>query len=197
MYSRSFSALDSAQAVYHSDTAEHSTRVSRICGLLGETLGLEGGDLEAVRWIGILHDVGKLAVPVELLHKPGPLSPSEWEQVKKHPGAGSDLVLAISATLAPIASGIRAHHERWDGTGYPDGLAGHDIPLFGRIAAVADVFDALTHQRDYRQGSFSDDEGAAFILDGSARAFDPEVVRAFDDLYRRQLVTPQRDAPPS
>ena len=194
MYSRSFSALDSAQAVYHSDTAEHSTRVSRICGLLGETLGLEGGDLEAVRWIGILHDVGKLGVPLELLHKPGPLSPSEWEQVKKHPGTGSDLVLAISSTLAPVASGIRAHHERWDGLGYPDGLAGHGIPLFGRIAAVADVFDALTHRREYRQNSFSHREAAAFVLDGSARAFDPEVVRAFADLDRRGLVQADQEA---
>ena len=194
MYSRSFSELDTAQAVYHSDTAEHSTRVSRICGLLGVTLGLPDGDLEAVQWIGILHDVGKLEVPLELLHKPGPLSPAEWEQVKKHPGAGSDIVLAISPTLAPIASGIRAHHERWDGSGYPDGLAAHGIQLFGRIAAVADVFDALTHRREYRQNSFSHREAAAFVLDGSDRAFDPEVVRAFADLDRRGLVQADQEA---
>lgn len=186
-YSRSFSALDSAQAVYHYGTAEHSSRVSQICALLGKTLGLPDQDMEALRWIGILHDIGKLAVPVDVIRKPGPLSPGEWEHVKRHAVAGSDIVLAISPSLAPIALGIRAHHERWDGSGYPDGLEGPEIPLFGRVAAVADVFDALTHEREYRPGRFSYPEARALILDSAGRAFDPEVVRAFASIGHQGL----------
>ena len=157
---------------------------------LGGSLGLPQLDVEAVRWIGILHDVGKLAVPVEVLRKPGRLSAAEWDVVKRHPATGSDLILAISPSLAPVAEGIRAHHERWDGSGYPDGLHRSEVPLFGRIAAIADVFDALTHEREYRRGTFSYRDGTAFILDGAGRDFDPEIVRAFADLDHRGLIAP-------
>ena len=125
------SALYGAEVVYCPGTAQHSTRVSYMCGLLAEALGLGPAETETARWAGVLHDIGKLSVPVEILHKPGRLTAADWEAVKKHPAAGAELVLGISARLAPVAAAIRSHHERWDGSGYPDGLDGHDIPLLG------------------------------------------------------------------
>jgi putative nucleotidyltransferase with HDIG domain len=179
------SALHGAEALYCAGTATHSVRVGLVCGALAEILGLSEPDVDAMRWVGILHDIGKLAVPVEVLRKNGPLTADEWEDVKKHPIVGSDLVLAFSSNLAPVALGIRAHHERWDGSGYPDGRDGFDIPVFGRIVAISDVFDALTHKRGYRPGKFSHLEAVEFVLEGANREFDPELVRVFADLDRR------------
>ena len=113
-------------------------------------LGLDPRDVELMNWVGILHDVGKLAVSPEVLRKPGPLSELEWADVKRHPVVGSDLILAISSELAPLAAAIRLHHERLDKPAIPTNSTGLTFPLFGRIVALADVFDAVTHQRDYR-----------------------------------------------
>jgi len=184
------SALHGAEALYDPGTADHSIRVGLICGLMAETLGLSSRDVEALRWAGILHDLGKLAVPIEVLHKAGPLTPAEWDEVKKHPVVGSDLVLAISPALAPVASAIRAHHERWNGSGYPDGRHGFEIPVLGRVVAIGDVFDALTHRRSYRAGRFSHEEAIEFIVERTNKDFDPEIVPAFIDIDRRGLIVP-------
>jgi HD-GYP domain-containing protein (c-di-GMP phosphodiesterase class II) len=170
-----------AEVLRCAGTAEHSSRVGTICAAMSRTLRLEPKDVEVMNWIGILHDLGKLAVPVQILRKPGPLSRLEWVEVKQHPIVGSDLVLAISPGLAPLAEAVRAHHERWDGSGYPDKLDKFDIPLFGRIVAIADVFDAITHPRDYRAGHLTTDEGIEFVQHVSNRRFDPELVRVFND----------------
>jgi HD-GYP domain-containing protein (c-di-GMP phosphodiesterase class II) len=182
------SALHGAEALYCAGTATHSARVGLICGLIAETLGLSEPDVDAMRWVGMLHDIGKLAVRVEVLRKAGPLTSEEWEEVKKHPIVGSDLLLAFSPNLAAVALGVRAHHERWDGSGYPDGRDGIDIPVFGRIVAISDVFDALTHKRGYRPGKFSHREAVEFVIEGASREFDPEIVRVFAELERRGAI---------
>jgi HD-GYP domain-containing protein (c-di-GMP phosphodiesterase class II) len=177
--SRLLPAIQGAVAHYHRGTADHSARVARLARLTGERFGLEDDELEALSWAGILHDVGKLAVREEVLAKDGPLTEQEWVEVRRHPAVGSDLLLLMSARLAPIAASVRAHHERWDGTGYPDALAGDDIPLGGRILAVADVFDSITHRRPYRTEVFSEAEAVAFLDAGAGHHFDPAVVERF------------------
>jgi len=156
---------------------------------MSRRLGLAPRDIEVMTWVGILHDLGKLGVSEEILQKPGPLTEPEWEEVKRHPTTGSDLILAISPSLDLLATAIRAHHERWDGTGYPDGLAGFDIPLFGRIVAVGDVFDAVTHRRGYRPGKLTHREGVKFVAERANRHLDPDLVSVFVDLDRQGLIT--------
>lgn len=176
-------AFQGAITQHHLGTAAHSIRVARMACLTGERLGLEADDLEALSWAGILHDLGKLAVSDVILRKDGPLSEPEWAQVKRHPAVGSDLLLLMSADLTPIAEGVRAHHERWNGSGYPDGLAGEDIPLIGRILTVADVFDSVTNPRSYRRHVFSPTEARSLIESGAGSQFDPAVARAFLELH--------------
>ena len=172
-------AMEEAIGRHHPGTAEHSIRVSRIARLIGARLGLAGDNLEALSWAGILHDIGKLAVCEATLIKPGPLTALEWVEVKRHPKIGSDLLELLSTGLDPIAAGIRAHHERWDGSGYPDGLVGADIPLFGRILAVADVYDSVRHHRSYRTQAFSRHEASALLEEGEGTHFDPAVLDTF------------------
>src|SRR6266404_4288238 len=125
----------------------------------------------------LLHDIGKVVVPTEILTKAGPLDETEWEIIRRHPTAGLDLLSPES--VGPLArSVIRSHHERWNGSGYPDGRAGPDIHAFARIAAVADVYDAVTSERSYGT-PWEPHEAWALIVSGSGSAFDPEVVEAF------------------
>jgi HD-GYP domain-containing protein (c-di-GMP phosphodiesterase class II) len=127
-----------------------------------------------------LHDIGKVGIPESVLCKPGPLDDDEWVVMRAHPGIGGKIVEPIGF-LADAVEIIRSHHERWDGSGYPRGLAGEDIPLAARIFAVVDSFDAMTSDRPYRQAM---SEGYALdqIRDGAASQFDPDVVTAFLDL---------------
>jgi HD-GYP domain-containing protein (c-di-GMP phosphodiesterase class II) len=148
-------------------------------------LSVRGVDSEALSWAAWLHDLGKLGVSEALLSKTGPLTESEWVEMKRHPATGAEMLVSLSPYLEPIAAGIRSHHERWDGGGYPDGLAGVEIPIVGRIVAVADAFDAMTHRRPYRERVYSPDDAVAEIAARAGSAFDPEVVTAFVHLYRR------------
>jgi HD-GYP domain-containing protein (c-di-GMP phosphodiesterase class II) len=131
----------------------------------------------------MLHDVGKLIIPVEVLNRAGRLEQDEWELVRRHPLAGLDLLASADLTWV-TRSVIRSHHERWDGTGYPSGKAGEAIPQFARIAAVADVYDAITSERPYSRAR-SPHEGWREIVDGASSAFDAEVVSVF-----RRVVAP-------
>jgi diguanylate cyclase (GGDEF)-like protein/putative nucleotidyltransferase with HDIG domain len=133
-------------------------------------------EFEALRSAALLHDIGKLAIPDHLLNKPGKLSDMEYQKVKVHPSVGAD-ILAHVAFPYPVVPIVRHHHERWDGSGYPDGLKGDEIPLGARILAVADVFEALTSDRVYRHRR-TVDEACAIIEASSGVHFDPEVVRA-------------------
>ena len=130
-------------------TSGHSERVNLVSMLIGRELGLSAQDRETLRWASILHDVGKIGMPEGILLKPSRLTPEEFQVIKEHPDRGHQLLLPIGQ-LAPAAAIVRAHHEMVDGTGYPLGLKGEEIPLLARVIAVADTFDALTSTRPYR-----------------------------------------------
>jgi ribonuclease P protein subunit RPR2 len=138
------------------------------------------GDEPQIEFGFLLHDAGKVAVPDAILFKPGPLTPAERAIIEQHPVTGSEIVRDIEF-LGAARDVIRSHHERWDGTGYPDRLAGTDIPLSARVFAVADTLDALTTNRPYRRAS-SFAKARLIILRGSGSHFDPEVIAAFDSL---------------
>jgi diguanylate cyclase (GGDEF)-like protein len=160
-------------------TQEHVRRVRDLSVQLGQRLGLCASELQALEAASLLHDIGKLGVPEAILSKPGRLSESEVRQIRLHPELGADILDAIGFPF-PLAPIVRHHHERWDGTGYPDGLAELDIPLGARILAVVDTYDALTSDRPYRT-ALSPAEAAEFLEDEAGRAFDPLVVRTILD----------------
>jgi HD-GYP domain-containing protein (c-di-GMP phosphodiesterase class II) len=177
-------ALAAAVAAKDSETGEHTERVSDLAVAIGRRLGLPAERLLVLRWAGRLHDLGKIGVPNNILRKPGRLTPEEYAVMKLHSPRGGNVALrtGVLAEAAPI---IRAHHERLDGSGYPDGLRGEAIPLEARIIAVADVWDALTCDRPYR-AAMSHDEAASIICQESIAQLDPRCVAAlFAELESR------------
>ena len=158
-------------------TAGHSTRVTMVGLAIGRRLGLDDRQLESIHRSGLLHDIGKLGVPVEILDKPGLLTAEEMDIMKQHPAIGARIVAPISA-YADVIAAVRHHHEHYDGSGYPDGLAGEAIPLIARIFAVADVFDALASPRPYRE-AWGPERVLDYIVRGAGTQFDPQVVEAF------------------
>ncbi|MCH8949612.1 MAG: HD-GYP domain-containing protein, partial [Chloroflexi bacterium] len=135
----------------------------------------------AIRRGALLHDVGKIGVPDQILHKPGPLTPEEWDKMKRHPMIGYDMLRDISF-LSEAATIVRCHHERFDGKGYPRGLAGDEIPLGARIFSAADAFDAMTSDRTYRK-ALRPEAARDEIIRHSGTQFDPQVVQAFLEAY--------------
>lgn len=168
-------------------TAGHCERVARNAVAIGRELGLSEADLRQLYWSGLLHDLGKIGVPEAILRKPGRLTEEEFAAMRKHACFGRDVLLSVSSTFETIASGVYAHHEKWDGTGYPRRLAGADIPLFGRIIAVADVFEAVTSERPYRR-PMSVPDALALIAGGRGSHFDPQVVEAFDAAFAQGAI---------
>jgi len=158
-------------------TDGHSARVSQMAVLTGEAMHLPGAALRGLERAGLIHDVGKLTVPDAILRKPGRLTPEEYEVVKQSPLRGNE-VIGRMASLREELPGVLHHHEWYDGSGYPHGLRGGDIPLAARILAVADVYDALTSERSYR-GALSEDEALAHLRQMAGTQFDPAVVEAF------------------
>ncbi len=149
---------------------------------LGRSLGLGDAEVELIRRAGPVHDLGKIAIPDTILLKPERLTEEEYEVVKTHAELGARILEESTAPLFKTAEQIcRSHHERWDGGGYPDGLAGDDIPLVGRLVAVADVFDILVHERPYKEG-MSVEDAAEELRRNAGTQFDPAVVDAFDSL---------------
>jgi PAS domain S-box-containing protein len=167
-------------AEYRDDeTFEHAGRVGATAAGVAAGLGLGAEEVKLLREAAPLHDVGKLAIPDRILLKPGRLDPQEWELMKTHAELGADLLSGSSSPVLQMAAVIAAtHHERFDGTGYPKGLAGHEIPLVGRIVAVADVFDALTHDRPYKKATPTD-RAIAEMRRVAGSQLDPRVVEAF------------------
>ena len=162
-------------------TARHVERMSRYCGLLAAEVGLSAERCEEIRLASLMHDVGKIGVPDQILLKPGSLDPAEWEVMRSHTELGYKILCDSGSELLDTAATIAlTHHERMDGTGYPHGLSGDDIPIEGRVAAVADVFDALTSDRVYRQ-AFSISEARDYLERQKGSHFDPIVVEAFTD----------------
>jgi putative nucleotidyltransferase with HDIG domain len=160
-------------------TGQHTCRVGELSARIGAALGMAETDLALLRRAAPLHDVGKIAIPDRILLKPGRLTPDEFAQMKTHTTLGAEMLARPGFPLLEMAALVaRTHHERWDGSGYPAGLAADAIPLVGRIVAVADVFDALTHARPYK-GAWPVADALAEIRSQRGRQFDPAVVDAF------------------
>jgi PAS domain S-box-containing protein len=175
-------------AEYRDDqTYEHTQRVGRTASLLAQRLGLDSEFCALVRHAAPLHDVGKLGIPDAILLKPGKLTPQEFEIVRGHAAAGARILSGSTSDLLKLAEEIAlTHHEWWDGSGYPAGSCGEDIPLSGRIVAVADVYDALTHQRPYKS-AWSVGDSVVEMRRLAGRQFDPRVIDAFSQLDPDQL----------
>ena len=183
-------ALSNAVEARDANTGRHAERVTRFAIEIGRELGLPAPDAPEVEFGFLLHDVGKLAIPDAILFKPGPLTSEERTLMSQHTIVGAEIMRDIEF-LAEASKVARSHHERWDGSGYPDGLAGEQIPSNARAFAVADVFDALTTNRPYRV-ALGVAQARAMIDEQSGVHFDPRVVEAFrrigDDVLRRIAV---------
>jgi putative nucleotidyltransferase with HDIG domain len=161
-------------------TYEHTERVAHTAATLAERLGLPAGEVALIRRAAPLHDIGKLAVPDAILLKPDRLTAREFETMKRHAPAGAAILDGSRSAVLRLAREIAlTHHEWWSGSGYPAGLAGDDCPLSGRIVALADVFDALVHERPYKP-AWTVDRAASEIRAHAGRQFDPDVVAAFE-----------------
>jgi putative nucleotidyltransferase with HDIG domain len=172
--SRSIEAKDGS-------TGEHTERVAELAVELAKRLGFSGTDLDAIEIGALLHDIGKIGIPEAILHKPGPLDEEEWKVMRRHPLVSEHILAGIG--LSPIVLQIaRSSHERYDGKGYPDGLAGDEIPLPARIVLVADAFDAITSDRPYRAGRNVIDALGELHLNAGSQ-FCPRVVAAMEELY--------------
>jgi putative two-component system response regulator len=177
-------------AEYRDDqTGQHTQRVANSSAVLAHAMGLPEVHVELMRRSAPLHDVGKIAIPDDILLKPDKLTPAEFEIIKTHTTIGADLLSKGSSALTRMAERIAlTHHERWDGRGYPQGLHGDAIPIEGRILAVVDVFDALTHERPYKH-AWKVEEALDEIARQGGWQFDPEVVAAFLSQHGHALPT--------
>ena len=159
-------------------TSGHCERLARYAVAVGQALGVDKASLRALRLGGYLHDLGKITVPDGILLKQGPLEPAEMERMREHPTVGADLVVGLRS-LEAVRPIMRHHHEKWNGSGYPDGLKGEAIPLGARIIAVVDVYDALHTMRPYKP-ALPHEEAVAILLEETDAGFwDPRVVRTF------------------
>ena len=178
-YNGTLEALVLALDARDRETKGHSLRVTQYALTMARQMGVDENSKE---WVdlqrgALLHDVGKIGVPDYILHKPGPLTPEEWDEMKRHPHIGHGMLKDI-AFLSGAASIVEAHHERFDGKGYPNGLAGSETPLGARIFTIADAFDAMTSDRPYRK-ALSSEEARNEVLTNSGTQFDPKAVQAF------------------
>ncbi|HEX6738587.1 MAG TPA: HD-GYP domain-containing protein, partial [Vicinamibacteria bacterium] len=165
-------------------TRGHSERVATYSAALGEASGLGPEDVVNLRRAGLLHDIGKIGIPLEYLNKPGKLTTEEYEVVKLHPAIGYDICLPLR-TMAPLVKLIRGHHERLDGRGYPDGLSGDAIPTSLRCLTVADVYDALTSDRPYRKAMPAASALKVMREEASAGMWDPSLIERLGTVLER------------
>jgi len=171
-------ALVRAMSARDGATRRHADRVQGYALAVARQADIaDPGVLAAIGTAALLHDVGKLAIPDRLLHKRGPLTPSEYEEVKQHAAIGADMLSAMPFP-GPLALFVRHHHENWDGSGYPDGLRHGAIPLGSRVLAVADCYDALTSDRPYRR-ALTSDRAIAMIYERRGTKYDPVITDAF------------------
>ena len=182
-YDRTLAALMSALDARDRETEGHSTRVSKLTCLLGAELGLNAMTLKALERGSLLHDIGKIGISDTILHKPTTLNEVEWERMHAHPDIGASIIKGIPFLQDTLAV-IRYHQERWNGSGYPFGLSGKDIPLQARIFAVADAFDAMTNDRPYRK-RVPDSEALRYLKEHAGILFDPEIVSAFERMLEK------------
>jgi HD-GYP domain-containing protein (c-di-GMP phosphodiesterase class II) len=177
-------------------THKHSERVSAFGVRLAQHLGFDADSRAVVELSGLLHDVGKIGVPDAILNKPGKLTDSEFKEMRLHPIHGARILSNIkSDKVVSLLPGVKYHHERWDGKGYPEGLKGEEIPLLGRVLGVADFLDALTSDRSYRKG-LPLEEALQMVKDLEGQAFDPVVVKAAVELHAKgELALPSTPNP--
>ena len=166
------------------DTGKHLRRMSRFSGILAQTMGMTYQESEDIRYASPLHDVGKVAIPDSILRKPGKLKPEEYEEMKRHPVIGHQILSPVKY-LGPVAQMVLYHQEWYNGMGYPEGLKGEEIPLGARIVATIDAWDAMMSDRPYRK-ALSREIGISELEKGAGRQFDPQVVEAFLKLERRE-----------
>jgi len=173
-------------------TRGHSERVNRYCMRIAERLNIDEHQRNYLYWASMLHDVGKIGIPEEILNKPGSLSQREYEMIKSHPTKGCDILKPL-VQLAASLPGILHHHERYEGGGYPDGIGGEEIPLFSRIIAVADTYDAANSDRAYRLGK-TPREALALVKALAGTQLDPDVVRLHADCIGQGCVSDEKGA---
>src|SRR4051812_42263314 len=179
--------LVAALDAHDRSTRGHSERVRTYTDLLARKLHLDEDDTNKLRWAALLHDIGKLSVPAEVLNKPGGLTPEEWDLIHRHPAEGDRMLGALGTWLGPWALVVLEHHERWDGTGYPAGLAGETISPGARLVSVADCYDVMTSVRSYQPKVRTPEAARDELVRCSGSQFDPGMVRYFLDISTRHL----------
>ncbi|KHE91440.1 MAG: response regulator [Candidatus Scalindua rubra] len=161
------------------DTAEHIKRMSSYCTIIARSLHMPQEEIDLLYHVSAMHDIGKIGTPDSVLLKPGKLTPDEWTIMKQHTVFGAKILDNSPSELLQLGKVIAiTHHEKWDGSGYPSGLAGEDIPLWGRICAVSDVFDALTSERPYKK-AFSNKDALSIMKEGRGNHFEPQLIDLF------------------
>jgi putative nucleotidyltransferase with HDIG domain len=181
LHLRTIEALALAIEAKDQTTGEHLQRVRVYAMELAKELGLSADETEALRAASVLHDIGKLAVPEHIISKPGKLTPEEFEKMKIHPIVGAEILEQVDFPY-PVVPIVRAHHEKWDGSGYPNGLSGEAIPIGARILAAVDCLDALASDRQYRK-ALPLDEAMAKVVSESGKSFDPQIVSILRSRY--------------
>jgi len=187
-YLATLSSLTSAIDAKDPSTRGHSQRVSELAVAIGQELGVEDGDLKALAYGGLLHDVGKIGIPEAILHKSAALAREEMELMKAHPAIGAEILRGVDFLRTALPA-VRNHHERWDGTGYPDRQAGEDIPFIARIVNAADTLDACTSVRSY-QPAMAVEEAISVLLRLRGSQIDPTVCDALVRVARRRAAAP-------
>lgn len=187
-YGQTIAGWSRALELRDMETKGHSDRVTTWTMDLASALGISGAEREILRRGALLHDIGKMGIPDAILLKQGRLTPAEWDWMRQHPVYGRDMLANIHY-LEPSIDVPYCHHERWDGNGYPEGLAGEKIPYHARIFSVVDVFDALTSDRPYRK-AWTFDATCEYIASQSGTQFDPEVTKVFLSLARGGKLSP-------
>ncbi len=185
-YVEAVGAVVTAADARDHETTGHSFRVAYYAVALARSRGLRGDRLKAIEWGSLLHDVGKMVVPDDILRKVGPLTEDEWHIMRQHPNWGFDMLAEVGFLQQPALEIVYSHHERWDGAGYPRGLAGKDIPLAARIFAVVDTYDAITSDRPYRR-AHSHQAALAELVRVAGKQLDPEIVSTFVQLPEVEL----------
>jgi len=175
--------LSAAAEYKDEDTATHIHRMSRYCAVIAERFGLDEDAVDLILNSSPMHDIGKMGIPDAILLKPGKFDDQEWEVMRRHTVMGANILGGSSSKYLEAGALIAAtHHEKWDGTGYPERLSGVNIPLFGRIAAIADVFDALTTKRPYKD-AYSNEKAVSIMAQGRGSHFDPTLYDIFIDNF--------------
>jgi len=187
-YLQTIEALAAALDARDSATEGHCQRVTGCTLIMADHFGIQGAELTALHYGAALHDIGKIGIPDAILRKPGRLTEEEWELMRQHPELGERIIVGIEflRTAVPV---VLHHHERWDGAGYPAGLAGEAIPFGARIFMVSDAFDAMISNRPYRKG-MPYEQALREIRHMSGKQFDPAVVEAFDAVYNKICAAP-------